>query len=391
MLSDEPECRGLSPIYLKYLYDYITDKDPYHAVRISTRNADGFAEAGDFFETHPYINPYTDENGKRIYGRPLNAVGKFVDALGKMNRKDKCIGFLGTCYAAMKTRKDPYPTFDEYICNSWAGIVRGAMTLRQYAYHDMNDRAAMYEGTRYVFSSVEALEDILLDAKRTTLVQNTEYECALYDLNGEKMFVLVNFSQEPQTVTLEELSGTWYNFRHNGTVTGPTFQLKPVEVLVCTEKVRDAGIPTYQETVALIDKLEYERTHGGSLLFERYKEIGYASSSSVGYSTKLFDGVKDNWAWDQAEGDDKFYEIDISKIQPTFNKVVISGYRLDEMEIKVKIGDEYIVPEAIEVQNEEFSKTFILKDAVTADALRMEFHKPDGVLVELYEIEIFNI
>jgi hypothetical protein len=37
------------------------------------------------------------------------------------------------------------------------------------------------------------------------------------------------------------------------------------------------------------------------------------------------------------------------------------------------------------------SKTFLLKESVTADALRMEFHKPDGVLVELYEIEIFNV
>lgn len=391
MLSDEPECRGLSPIYLKYLYEYITEKDPYHAIRISTRNADGFAECADFFETHPYINPYTDENGKRIYGRPLNTVGKFIDALGKMNRKDKCIGFLGTCYAAMKGRKDPYPTFDEYICNSWAGIVRGAMTLRQYAYHDMEDRAAMYEGTRYIFSSVEALEDLVMDAKRTTLAQNTEYECALYELNGEKMFVLVNFTQDTLKVTLNELNGTWHNFRHNSTVTGPTFEVKPVGVLIATEKVRDAGMPTYQETVELIEKLEQERVSGGSLLFERFKDVKYASSSSVGYTSKLFDGVKDNWAWDQTKGDDKFYEIDISNIQPTFNKVVISGYNLDEMEIKVKIGDEYIVPESLHVQSEEFSKTFLLKEAVTADALRMEFHKPDGVLVELYEIEVFNV
>ena len=201
----------------------------------------------------------------------------------------------------------------------------------------------------------------------------------------------MNFTQEEQTVTLNELDGTWHNFRHGETVTGPTFTLKPVEVLIGTEKVRDAGMPTYQETVELIEKLEQERVSGGSLLFERGKEIGYASSSGIGYTTKFFDGVRDNWAWDQAKGDDKFYEIDISKIQPTFNKVVISGYRLDEMEIKVKIGDEYIVPETVEVQSEEFSKTFILKDSVTADALRMEFHKPDGVLVELYEIEVFKV
>ena len=388
-LCDEPECRGLSPVYLKYVYDYVTEKDPYHAIRLSSRNVDQFAECGDFFETHPYINPYTDENGNRIYGRPLNTVGKFVDDLGKMNRKDKCIGFLGTCFAAQKGRKDPYPTFDEYICCSWAGIIRGAMTLRQYAYHDINDRAAMYEGTRYVFASVEALEDILLDAKRTTLARNTEHECCLYEFKGEKMFVLASFSQEEQTVTLDELTGTWHNFRHGETVTGPTFRLKPLEVLIGTEKVRDAGLPTYQETVALINEQEAARTANKSLLFERHKDVKVTSSTSVGTVIKMFDGVDENWAWDQIKGDDKFYEVDVSKIKPTFNKVVISGYNLDEMVLKLKVGDEYMIPEA-EVKDEEFAKTYILKDAVTADSIRMEFNKPDRVLVELYELEIFK-
>lgn len=387
-LCDEPECRGVSPIYLKHLYDYIDEKDPYRAIRLSTRNADNYAEAGDFFETHPYINPYTDENGKRIYGRPLSSVGKFIDDLAKMNRADKCIGFLGTCYAAMKGRKDPYPTFEEYICNCWAGIVRGAKSLRQYAYHDMNDRAVMYEGTRYIFASVEALEDMLMDAQRTTLVQNTEVECALYELNGEKMFVLVNFTQEPQKVTLDELTGTWHNFRHNDTVTGPTFELEPIEVLICTSEVRDAGMPTYQETVALIEKLEYERTHGGSLLFGREKDITVTSSGKLFYVIKMFDGVRDNWAWEQAKGDNKFYEIDITKVKPVFNKVVISGYNIDNMEIKVRNNGELTVPVIAEVQTEEFSKTYILNEAISPDALRLEFHRDN---VELYEIEVFKV
>ena len=386
---DEPECRGVSPIYLKHIYDYVAEKDPYRLIRISSRNTDGYAEVGDFFETHPYINPYTDENGKRIYGRELNTVGNFIDALGKMNRKDKCIGFLGTCYAAMKGRKDPYPTFDEFICCSWAGIIRGAMSIRQYAYHDINDRAAMYEGTRYVFASVEALEDILLDAKRTTLARNTEHECCLYEFNGEKMFVLASFSQEEQTVTLNELTGTWHNFRHGETITGPTFTLKPLEVLIGTEKVRDAGMPTYQETVALIEKQEADRMANKSLLFERYRDVKVTSSTSVGTVIKMFDGVDENWAWDQLKGDDKFYEVDISKIKPTFNKVVISGYNLDEMVLKLKLGDEYIIPEA-EIKDEEFARTYILKEAITADSIRMEFNKPDRVLVELYELEIFK-
>ena len=387
-LADEPECRQVSPIYLKYVYDYIADKDPYHAMRISSRNASGYIDVGDFFETHPYINPHTDENGKRIYGRPFNTLGKYVDDIIKLGRTDRCMGFLGTCYAGIVGKPEPYPTFDEYICNSWAGIVRGAKSLRQYAYHDMNDRAQMYEGSRYIFSSVVALEDLLLDGKRTTLIQNMDVECALYELNGKKVFVLVNFTSEPQTVTLDRLIGTWHNFRNNSTVTGPTFTLKPIEVLIGTNEVLDAGMPTYQETAELIDKLEAQRKSNKSLLFERQKDIKATASNGIGWMRKLFDGVNDNYCWEQRRGDNKFYEIDISKIKPAFNKVVISGRNIDNMEIKVRNGDELSAPEIVEIETEEFSTTFILKETVAPDALRLEFHKD---LIELYEIEVFKV
>lgn len=387
-LSDEPECRNISPVYLKYLYDYIAEKDPYHVVRISTRSTNHFVDAADFFETHPYINPYTDDDGNRVYYRPLTTVGKYVDDMAKMNRNDKCIGFLGTCFAGIPAKKDPYPTFDEYICNCWAGIIRGAKSLRQYAYHDMNDRAALYEGTRYIFSSVDRLEEVLLYAKRTTLQKSMETECCLYTHHGERMFVLINFTQESQTVTVKELAGTWHHFRHNGTLTGPVFQLKPLEVLIATSEIKDAGMPTYQQTAELIDKLETERRSSKSLLFERQKDIKAASSDGLGWVRKLFDGVKDNFAWQQNKGEDKFYEIDISKIKPVFHKVVIGGKNIDNMEIRVRVGGELITPAIADVQIEEFSKTFILKETISPDALRLEFHKDK---VELYEIEVFDV
>ena len=386
-LSDEPECRAISPIYLKYLYDYITEKDPYHVVRISTRSAESFVDVGDFFETHPYINPYTDEDGKRVY-HPFTTVGDYVDDLAKMNRPDKCIGFLGTCFAGIAAKKEPYPTFDEYICNCWSGIIRGAKSLRQYAYHDMNDRAQMYEGTRYIFSCVERLEEILLHGKRTTLQKNMETECCLYELGDKKIFVLVNFTQEPQTVTVNEIAGTWHHFRHGESVIGPTFTLKPIQVLIGTNTVMDEGMSTYQEMAELIDKLEARRRSNKSLLFERDKDIKATSSGTIGWKRKLFDGVPDNYAWEQRRGDDKFYEIDISKIKPAFNKVVIGGHNIDNMEIRVRINGELSTPMIADVQTEEFSKTFLLKETVSPDALRLEFHKD---LVQLYEIEVFQV
>jgi len=385
-LSDEPECRGLSPVYLKYLYEYIADKDPYHVILMASRAGDRFHICADWIESHPYISPQQNEERGRYYGTPIAKVGRYIECLAKLNMPDKCIGFLPTCFAyKWSNAYADYPTFAEYVCHTWAAMIAGAKTIWPYAYHDLNDRASLYEGTRYIFSSFEALEKIVLFGKRTELVKTREVHAVRYDMGEEKMFALVNFTSEPQTVTLEGISGTWHEFRRNRMITGNTFELKPFEVIVGTSEVKDAGLPTYEEVDELVNKLEYERTHRGSLLFDRYQDIDVtASRDSSKY--KLFDGILDNHGWDCVGQMDKFYELNLTKVQPTFSKVVVHGYPADSMEIKVRNGGELSDPEIAEIQTEEFSKTFILKNAITPEALRIE---SKAERIELYEIEAF--
>lgn len=385
-LDDEPECRGVSPIYLKHLYDFIAEKDPYHVILLGTRDADAFVDAGDWFETHPYINPYTNEQGRRVYGRAINSLGKNIDDIVNLNRSDKCAGFLPTCYGARSDKPEYYPTFEEYICQTWAPMIRGGKTLWPYAYHDMNDRGWFYEGTRYLFSSFGALQDLVLFGKRTHLIKNPIVEAVLYETEKEKMFVLVNMSQDPQSATLDGLSGTWYNFRHGGTITGNSFELKPHQVVIGTSEIKDAGLPTYQEVEALVKELEYARTHTGNLLFERQFDIKATGTFSV-MLRKLVDGVKDNWAAEmKATEEPKFVELDLTKVDPTFSKVVVHGFQIDDMTIQVRKGEGLIVPAIAEEKVEEFSKTFILAEPVNPEALRLNF----GLRrLELYEIEVF--
>ena len=56
-ISDEPECRGLSRIYLNHLYNYITEKDPYHVVLTASRNCAELVDIADWFETPPTLTP----------------------------------------------------------------------------------------------------------------------------------------------------------------------------------------------------------------------------------------------------------------------------------------------------------------------------------------------
>jgi len=100
---------------------------------------------------------------------------------------------------------------------------------------------------------------------------------------------------------------------------------------------------------------------------------------------KLFDGIRDNYALEY-NGAGKYLEMDISKFKPTFSKLVVGGFQLEDMELKVCVDGDWSVPATKEIKIEEFSKTYIFAEPICPDALRLEFgpHK-----IELYEIEAF--
>ena len=78
-ICDEPECRSISPVYLKYIYDYVAEKDPYHVIDMATRAGPRYLDCADVLEAHPYLNPYWSE-GRRCYGRRPSELGSFIDA-----------------------------------------------------------------------------------------------------------------------------------------------------------------------------------------------------------------------------------------------------------------------------------------------------------------------
>jgi len=391
-INDEPECRGVSPIYLQHVYDYITDRDPYHVIMIASRNASSFIDAVDWVQSHPYIDPENMPDGRRVYMRPMNTMGSFIDDVVKLNRPDKCIGFLPTAFTyEFSSKFADYPTLDEIICHTWAAMIHGGKTLSPYAFHDMNDRPSVIEGMRYLFSSFEALDKIVLLGKRTVLLRTNDAEAVLYDHGDEQMFVLVNFNQTPQTVTVDGISGTWHEFRHNRTITGNTFELKPLEVIIGTNVVKDAGLPTYEETAALIDEQEYARTHGGSLLFGHQNDVALTFAGMTNVSRyKLLDGVRENLGGIVLKQGERYCEINLTKLQPTFRRVAVSGWNLQtNVALKLRVDGELVAPEIAQVEENERTTTFVLKDAVSPEAIRLEFFC-DEDYGEVYEIEVFG-
>ena len=79
-------------------------------------------------------------------------------------------------------------------------------------------------------------------------------------------------------------------------------------------------------------------------------------------------------------------EMDLTKINPTVKKVAVYGYPVGDVELKVRSGGELTVPEIAEIQTEAYGKIFILKEAITPEAIRFE---SKAERIELYEIEVF--
>ena len=386
-LSDEPECAGVSPVYLKQVYDYLTELDPYHVLLIVSRSARSYVDCADWVMTHPYINPQNLPDGRRIYSRPMNTIGNYVDDIALLNRPDKCTGILPLVFSyENKSRFSDYPTFDEIQCSTWAGMIRGGKTIRPYACGDLADRPFSDAGAKYLFSSFEALEDFILYGKRTTMLRTEHAECVMYENGAEKMFVLVNFEQEPQTVTVDGLSGEWKYFRHDGKLTGNTFTLKPLEVMIGTNTVKDAGLSTYEAVTAEANRLEAERVAGCSKLVALRHDI--TLSGTVGATKhRLLDGVRNNLAATVGPKGG-FVELDLSNVKVSFNKVVVSGWNMaDRVTLQLKTGGEYAAAEIAEVKEEELSTTYILKDTLCPDGLRLEL--AGGEKMEIYELEVF--
>jgi len=156
-------------------------------------------------------------------------------------------------------------------------------------------------------------------------------------------------------------------------------------VLIGTRLIKDKNLPTYQQTEALINRLEAERMNNKSLLFERELDVPVTTSQDNWTKYKLFDGVRDNLAC-ELRNSNSFVELDLTKVKPRFDKIVVSGWHLEGAVLKARVGEELTTLEPETTENEEFSATFTLKEAVCPDALRFEFPQER---VELYEIELY--
>ena len=400
-ICDEPECRGISQVYLKHIYDYVAEKDPYHPMLTASRGGKTYVDCADWFETHPYLAPRNQPDGTRTYHKHPNEVGAYLDAFECQDRPDKVIGFLPTCFAyRWQSLLEDYPTFDEYVLHTWAAMMRGGKSLWPYAGHDIGDRPSIYEGTRYMFSSFAALEDIVLKGKRTTFAKSPEEEGVLYELGDERMFVVVNFTAKPHKVALPGVTGDFREFRgtrrwKTGLLFGRALEpieLKPFEAVVACTVERDKGLPTFAEVRAKALKDEAERTGRDNQLLGREADIVFSSNLKVRGFYKLVDGTRDMLSAYSDWKTDAFLEMAFTKFVPRFSKVRMwgRGKPVEKMRVSVRQRGEWRTLEPKNVVRGDGFVEFDFGEPVSTVKMRLSFpgeaHQRNDF--EIYELEV---
>ena len=85
---------------------------------------------------------------------------------------------------------------------------------------------------------------------------------------------------------------------------------------------------------------------------------------------------------------DRHVIADLSKVKVSFNKIVVTGWNLHgNMTLTVKSGEEFVAPELAETKEEGLATTYIFKETVCPEAIRVDFFGEETI--ELYELEAF--
>ena len=402
-ICDEPECCGISPVYLRYVYEHVAARDPYHPITMATRGGKAFIECADWVETHPYLSARIGPNGERRYGTHLNRMGDYLDAFEAWDRPEKVVGYLPTCFAyRWASSAEDYPTFDEYLAMTWGAMMRGGKSLWPYAYHDLADRPSIYRGTQYVFESFEALSDLVLMGKRTTFAKSSECEGTLYELGDEKMFVAVNFMPTNVVINPVGVTGRFREFRgarkfETGKIFGRAmkpFVLKPLETVVATTKDHDAGLKPLADVVREVAEAEHARQTRDNQLLERQDDLVLDTNldgNCNGGIYKLVDGMYDQFARGKQWQTNSYLTLSFPKFTPTFRYLRLHGCGLiHQAKISVRQRGEWKRLEPVASRGPEYFREYDFGKPVSTVRLRLDFPGKSGQRnrVEIYEIEL---
>lgn len=407
-LSDEPECRGISPVYLKHLYDYIKELDPYHPVMIISRDPVSSVKACDVINPHPYLQPRFTPDFKRNLHSTIkqHEMWKLTGPLVKDQPKVFMMCPQTFTYSFMD-RYAANPVFEELNPMFWSGVVHGANGITPFIYCAYPETPSMELGTEFLFESMSALSELIiapvppLDLKVESSSGNVDVR-AKQD-NGNLLLIAVNPENVPATVSISgeglAKSGELYNFRESGKtkIENGKLELKlaPLEVRIFTTQKMDDKLISLEQLKKNIAAKEQALAKPGNILYQRGRDIELNYSKSADFATavqeSLTDGITDLYSWREVPNSRKenpFFEMQFPSFVPKFSRIVVHGQNLDGTIVKIWKSGEWKTLTPVNVKTGKYLLDYTFDTTYTTVKVRLEMPKTGGK-GGIYEIEMY--
>jgi len=405
-LADEPECRGLSSVYLKHQYSFIKKLDPYHPVMIISRSPEEYTQCADILNPHPYLNPTIDSQGNRSMRSPrqISKQMQTVLSAGKGRIPAWC-----TPQAFSYGFADPSarcPNFTEYRCMVYAAVVNGAKGFTPFAYFGHFETMELRTAVDFVYGELADLEGFLLNTEKTSPVKVVSaedgVEACVRKLNGKPVLIAVNLLDKPvrAQITSADLKGLKLSgYREPASIVvardgSVALDFSPSQVRVFTSEKIDAVKKSIAQVLKEIDEVNASLKKPGNILFDRGREIEWDASDTYIASKSLFtlcDGVTDQFGWkDVFARAPARIEAAFPNFVPKFSKAKIYSATVEDLEFWIwKAGDWQKVGEVKGNQDDvialDFGKTL---STVKIKLLMPQVHPK--MRAEVYEIELYE-
>ena len=167
-LSDEPECRGLSDLTLKELYEFVKKEDPYKMCFIISRTPAKYVDACDIICPHPYNNPSLNEKGERIFGNDYAGTHKKMqEGYEAIKNKAKALWITPQIFSYYgrfgKVPLSVQPDFTQARWSIMSGMANHATGMMPFIYcyyiNDIENRISC----NYIFETLAWLEGAWLE------------------------------------------------------------------------------------------------------------------------------------------------------------------------------------------------------------------------------------
>ncbi len=407
LVGHEPECRGISPEFLKHCYQLVKELDPYHPVICATRSPERYIDTADLFRVHPYLDPMVNAKGQRQMKSPLLIKNVCQEVIQAGHDRKALWVTLGTfAYNFLNIYSVP-PTFEEANCMFWLSVANGARGFYTYIYYQSFETQELKEGTDFIYYSLDRLRDYLMTTEPNLPIQVTGdgVDAAIKTHDGKIMAVAVNLLPQPNKITLSSDAFKKYpqllEFRGSRTFkpsnNSLSIDLKPYEAIVMTDTQEDQNLSGITALRAQINQWNEARKNSKNILLGKNREIEYNTSNNLAASSSggtimlkslLTDGESDAIAWLAKNTKESWIEAIFTGFTPEFNRIVLHGYPLAQVQLYSWERGQYHPLKPDDVKAEKYRVEMAFKEKQEVVKLKIVFPQSKH-RAELYELEMY--